>query len=166
MHRPLLFAFLAACGNAVFVYAQRGASPSSNPFLFMMYVVVAGAVLFSIAAGLWGLDGSLDYVAANARHILLGGAGFFTTYVGFYLLFSGYGASQYTLYATLSILTTSRRGRPALPGAHEHLASGGDRHGDRVHRAVDIRPEPRIWLSAWRHRSANVAGGRREETLA
>jgi drug/metabolite transporter (DMT)-like permease len=107
MHRPLLFAFLAACGNAVFVYAQRGALPSSNPFLFMMYVVVAGAVLFSIAAGLWGMDGSLDYVAANARHILLGGAGFFTTYVGFYLLFSGYGAAQYALYATLSILTTS-----------------------------------------------------------
>jgi drug/metabolite transporter (DMT)-like permease len=107
MLRPLLFAFLAACGNAVFVYAQRGAAPSGNPFLFMLSAVTVCATLFLIATFMWGAVGSAEYVAANAHFVLLGGAGFFVTFVGFYLLYSSYGATQYALYGTLSILTTS-----------------------------------------------------------
>jgi drug/metabolite transporter (DMT)-like permease len=37
----------------------------------------------------------------------LGGGGLFLIYLGFYLLYARYGASYYTLYAVLSILTTS-----------------------------------------------------------
>ncbi|MBT7504950.1 MAG: transporter, partial [Rhodospirillales bacterium] len=32
MIQPLLFATLAAIGNALFVYGQRGANASANPF--------------------------------------------------------------------------------------------------------------------------------------
>jgi drug/metabolite transporter (DMT)-like permease len=37
----------------------------------------------------------------------LSGTGLFLTYIGFNLLYSKYGASQYVLYAVLSIITTT-----------------------------------------------------------
>jgi len=38
---------------------------------------------------------------------LLSGLGLFLTYLGFNLLYSRFGASQYVLYAVLSIITTT-----------------------------------------------------------
>ena len=105
--RPLLFALLAACGNALFVYGQRSSTNSANPFLFMLCAVTVCSCLFLAATLAWQTSGNLAYVAANLTSILISGAGFFTTFVGFYLLFTNYGASQYALYAVLAILTTS-----------------------------------------------------------
>ena len=105
--RPLLFALIAACGNALFVYGQRSAAVSANPFLFMAYAVTAGAVLFVVSTLLWQSPGNLDYAAANYPSFVISGVGFFVTFFGFYLLYSNFGASQYALYAVLSILTTS-----------------------------------------------------------
>ena len=105
--RPLLFALLAACGNALFVYGQRSSTNSANPFLFMLCAVTVCSCLFLAATLAWQTSGNLAYVAANLTSILISGAGFFTTFVGFYLLFTNYGASQYPLYAVLAILTTS-----------------------------------------------------------
>ncbi len=107
MWKPLAIAFMAACGNALFVYGQRVATHSPNPFLYMLGCVGSGCVMFLIATLAWQSPGNLSYVTANAGSMLLGGGGFFVTFLGFYLLYSGYGASQYALYATLSILTTS-----------------------------------------------------------
>lgn len=107
MLRPLLFALFAATGNAIFVYAQRSSAPSANPFLFMLCAVAACGFLFLAAALAWQTTGNLAYVSANLGAISLGGAGFFMTFFGFYLLYTSYGASQYALYAVLSILTTS-----------------------------------------------------------
>lgn len=107
MLKPLLFALLAASGNALFVYGQRGAQHSSNPFVFMLFAVGVCGVLFLTATLAWQSGDALAYAGANAWHILLGGVGFFFTFLGFYLLYSTYGASQYALYAVLSILTTS-----------------------------------------------------------
>ena len=107
MWKPLAIAFMAACGNALFVYGQRVATHSPNPFLYMLGCVSSGLVMFLVATVAWQSAGNLAYVGANAGSIMLGGAGFFITFFGFYLLYSGYGASQYALYATLSILTTS-----------------------------------------------------------
>jgi len=107
MWKPLAIAFMAACGNALFVYGQRVAGHSSNPFLYMVGAVTTGAIFFLISALVWQSQDNFGYLAANAMAILLGGVGFFVTFLGFYLLYSGYGASQYALYATLSILTTS-----------------------------------------------------------
>ena len=105
--KPLYFALLAALGNALFVYGQRTATPSANPFLFMACAVISGACLFLVAALLWQSPGNVAYAGGNIASILMSGFGFFVTFFGFYLLYSGYGASQYTLYAVLSILTTS-----------------------------------------------------------
>ena len=107
MLRPLLFALLAACGNALFVYGQRSSVPSANPFLFMLCAVSACGCLFLAATLAWPTAGNLTYVSANLGSIAIAGAGFFMTFVGFYLLYTNYGASQYALYAVLSILTTS-----------------------------------------------------------
>ena len=107
MWKPLAIAFMAACGNALFVYGQRIASHSPNPFLYMLGCVASGWLMFLVATLAWQSPGNLAYLSGNASSMLIGGFGFFVTFLGFYLLYSGYGASQYALYATLSILTTS-----------------------------------------------------------
>jgi drug/metabolite transporter (DMT)-like permease len=107
MWKPLAIALLAACGNALFVYGQRTAGHSTNPFLYMLGCVGIGWLLFLVATVAWQSQVDFAYLASNAGALMLGGLGFFVTFVGFYLLYSGYGASQYALYATLSILTTS-----------------------------------------------------------
>ena len=48
-----------------------------------------------------------EMVKKNWVWWMVSGGGAFLTYLGFYLLFSRYGASSYTLYAVISILTTS-----------------------------------------------------------
>jgi drug/metabolite transporter (DMT)-like permease len=44
---------------------------------------------------------------SHLRSVLLSGIGLFLTYLGFNLLYSRFGASQYVLYAALSIITTT-----------------------------------------------------------
>ena len=107
MLQPILFATLAAIGNAIFVYGQRGAATSENPFLFMGFAVLTCLAFFTVAVLVYRTPDDTAYVAANWRMILLSGFGFFVTFVGFFLLFNKFGASQYTLYAVISILTTS-----------------------------------------------------------
>lgn len=107
MLRPFLFALFAAAGNALFVFAQRSAATSANPFLYLACTLTWGCALCVGAMLAWQTQGNVDYLIHNAVHVLLGGAGLFATYLGFYLLFSNYGTSQYALYATLAILTTS-----------------------------------------------------------
>jgi len=107
MLRPLAFALFAAIGNALFVWAQRGAEKSANPFLFTFAAVIACAILFLPAALLYRTPADGSYVAGEWFNIAAAGLGFFMTFVGFFLLYSTYGASSYVLYATLSILTTT-----------------------------------------------------------
>jgi drug/metabolite transporter (DMT)-like permease len=107
MLRPLAFALFAAIGNALFVWAQRGAGKAENPFLFTFAAVIACAVLFLPAALLYRTPGDGSYVIGQGFNIAAAGLGFFMTFVGFFLLYSSYGASAYVLYATLSILTTT-----------------------------------------------------------
>lgn len=107
MLRAILFAAIAAVGNAVFVFGQRGSEPSKNPFLFSCGAVAVCTVLFIAAA--WFAQSGEDtaYLVRNYTKILLSGLGFFITFFGFYLLYSRFGASQYILYAVLSIITTT-----------------------------------------------------------
>jgi drug/metabolite transporter (DMT)-like permease len=107
MLQPVLFASLAAIGNAIFVYGQRGAAPAENPFLFMGFAVLACLAFFTVAIVVCKTPDDAAYLADNWRMILLSGFGFFVTFIGFFLLFNKFGASQYTLYAVISILTTS-----------------------------------------------------------
>ncbi|MBT6096148.1 MAG: EamA family transporter [Rhodospirillaceae bacterium] len=107
MLKPLLFATLAAIGNAVFVYGQRAAQPTANPFLFTFAAVVVCAAFFGGSALVYRTGADATYLAANWKMATLSGFGFFLTFTGFFLLYNNFGAAQYTLYAVISILTTS-----------------------------------------------------------
>jgi drug/metabolite transporter (DMT)-like permease len=107
MSNALIFALLAAVGNAVFVFGQRGASQSENPFLFTLFSVGVCTVLFFCASYIFKTPDDMNYVFSNYKNILISGVGFFITFVGFFLLYSRFGASYYIVYAVLSIITTS-----------------------------------------------------------
>lgn len=107
MSKVFIFAGIAALGNAVFVYGQRSASVSPNPFLYMSAAIFVCLVMF-VAATLVSSNGEFtNYLAKNRLPIIIGGVGFFITFVGFYLMYSRVGANSYAVYACLSILTTS-----------------------------------------------------------
>lgn len=109
MTKALLFAGIAALGNALFAYGQRGANPA-NPLLFMFGAGATCTLLFGVGVVVYGSGGggvSSDYLAANYKNILISGVGFFVTFLGFFLLYSRLGASYYIVYAVLAIITTS-----------------------------------------------------------
>ncbi len=105
--KVFVFAFIAAVGNALFVYGQRGSSTSENPFFFLLLTLSVCITLFMVSALV--SKGAMDtaYLTSNLRYIVISGIGFFITFVGFYWLYSQQGASGYIVYALLSILTTS-----------------------------------------------------------
>lgn len=107
MLKPLLFAAIAALGNGIFVFGQRAAPAPLNPFLFVAGAVTVCAILFIAAALVTRTAGDGTYLAANWKMIVVAGIGFVLTYIGFFLLYNNYGAAQYTLYAVMSILTTT-----------------------------------------------------------
>ena len=49
----------------------------------------------------------VSYLSNNLIPVIIGGVGFFITFVGFYLMYSRVGANSYAVYASLSIITTS-----------------------------------------------------------
>jgi drug/metabolite transporter (DMT)-like permease len=107
IYKVLIFAGLAAIGNAVYVFGQRSAVVSSNPFLFMAGAITLCAIMFLTASLLSGTGTTTDYLKQNWWPIVISAIGFFITFIGFYLMYSRVGAHSYTVYAVLSVLTTS-----------------------------------------------------------
>ncbi len=107
IYKVIIFAGVAAIGNAIFVFGQRSSTVSSNPFLFMAGAVTLCATLFMVAALLSDNSESIAYLKQNVGPIIIAAIGFFITFIGFYLMYSRFGAHSYTVYAVLSILTTS-----------------------------------------------------------
>ncbi|MCJ7703467.1 MAG: EamA family transporter [Anaerolineales bacterium] len=107
MWKAFLFAGIAAIGNAFFVYGQKKAAVSNNPFIFTAGAVFICTLAFIAAGFLFRGPGDLGYLSKNWSSILISGIGFFITFLGFYLLYSRFGAVYYALYAALSIITTS-----------------------------------------------------------
>ena len=104
---PLLFALLAAIGNAMFAAGQKKAVVLDNTLLF---VACSGVICVLLTVLVAPVFGALDYVGMvkqNSKWIVLSGVGLFFTYLGFNLLYSNYGASNYIIYAVISIITTS-----------------------------------------------------------
>ena len=104
---PLLFATIAAIGNAIFALGQKESAVSANGLLF----VAASAGIAMLAACVCApLTGAFDLSATfrgQLRPLVLSGGGLFLTYLGFNLLYSRFGATQYVLYAVISIITTT-----------------------------------------------------------
>ena len=107
IYKVIIFAGLAAIGNAIFVYGQRSSTVSSNPFLFMTGAITLCAIMFIVATLLSDNSATTAYIKQNSWPIVISAIGFFLTFIGFYLMYSRVGAHAYTVYAVLSILTTS-----------------------------------------------------------
>lgn len=107
MYNVFMYAGIAAFGNAIFVFGQRSASATTNPFVYMSGAILTCLVMFIAATLIYGGENRIDYLTRNVIPVLIGGVGFFVTFVGFFLMYSRVGANSYTVYATLSILTTS-----------------------------------------------------------
>ena len=103
----LLFAFTAAAGNAVFVYGQKKSSGVENPLVFIIITITVCLVITLIAVPFWGKADFKSVIKAYYLPAAISGFGLFITYIGFNLLYTRYGATQYILYAVISILTTS-----------------------------------------------------------
>jgi drug/metabolite transporter (DMT)-like permease len=104
---PIAFATIAAAGNAMFALGQRKSAGVENGLLFVgvsALVAVVCALVFAPMVGVFSLGNTLK---GNWEAMLWSGAGLFLTYLGFNLLYARYGASQYALYAVISIITTT-----------------------------------------------------------
>jgi drug/metabolite transporter (DMT)-like permease len=104
---PILFASIAAIGNAMFALGQKKSTGMENGLLFVGLsagVAVLFALFFAPLVGEIEVGNTLK---GNWKAILLSGLGLFLTYFGFNLLYSRFGASQYVLYAVLSIISTT-----------------------------------------------------------
>ena len=107
MTKALLFAGIAAIGNALFVFGQRKSTTATNPFIFMTGAVVVCSILFFTISFIFRTGEEVNYLSSNLRSVITSGVGFLITFIGFYLLYSQFGALYYVVYAVLSIITTS-----------------------------------------------------------
>ena len=104
---PIIFATIAAVGNAMFALGQKRSASVDNGLLFVglsATIAVFFALFFSPLVGPVDIG---DILRENWKNLLLSGLGLFFTYLGFNLLYSRYGASLYVLYAVISIITTT-----------------------------------------------------------
>lgn len=100
-------AFTAAVANAVFIAAQKNVPAVANPFYFLLFSLSVSLTIWLVLSCFFPAVPAANYLRQNGIWIGVGGAGFAVLSVCFHQLFSRYGASYYTLYAVLSILTTS-----------------------------------------------------------
>lgn len=107
LNNALAIALLAAVGNALFAYGQRRAEIAPNPFLFVFGATLVCGVALLFTLPFFQRQDLMGHTQRNLGWIVLSGAGLYITNVGFYLLYSRFGASYYVLYAVLAILTTS-----------------------------------------------------------
>jgi drug/metabolite transporter (DMT)-like permease len=107
IYKVIIYAGLAAIGNAIFVFGRRSSTVSSNPLMFMTAAVSLCTTMFIVAAIFSDHNGNSVYLKQNSGPIVISAIGFFVTFIGFYLMYSRVGANAYTVYAVLSILTTS-----------------------------------------------------------
>lgn len=103
----LIYAFIAAFGNALFAAGQKKAVGVENGLSFIVSAAAIAVVLIVVAAQIMGSPNYIDTWKSHWPWILLSGVGLFFVYIGFNLLYAKYGASYYVLYAVLSIVTTS-----------------------------------------------------------
>ncbi len=104
---PIIFASIAALGNAMFALGQKKSVGVENGVLFVgLSALIASLCALSVAPALGSFDVG-NTVKGNWRALGLSGLGLFLTYIGFNLLYSRYGVSQYALYAVLSIVSTT-----------------------------------------------------------
>ena len=107
IYSALLFASVAAVGNALFAFGQKKSVVTDHPFIFLISSLTVCMVLFSVTSLLLPKPEISLFVKDNYLWALISGLGFYLTLSGFHFLYSRYGASHYVIYAVFSIVTTS-----------------------------------------------------------
>ena len=107
IYSALLFALIAAVGNALFAFGQKKSVVADQPFIFIISALVVCLALFAITFFFLPKPEISTFIKDNYPWVLISGLGFWLTFIGFYFLYSRYGASHYVVYAVLSIVTTS-----------------------------------------------------------
>jgi len=103
----LIYALIAAIGNAFFAFGQKKATVN-NSLLFVGLSAIVCIILTFLFIPFFEKDiKTLQLIKTNWPWILISGVGLFLTYIGFNLLYGNFGASAYIFYAVLSIITTS-----------------------------------------------------------
>jgi drug/metabolite transporter (DMT)-like permease len=103
---PILFASIAAAGNALFAFGQKQSSGVSNGLLYVGASAFIACLLALSASPAVG-PANIESIRQNWAFVAISGVGLFLTYLGFNLLYSNFGVSQYVLYAVISIVTTT-----------------------------------------------------------
>jgi drug/metabolite transporter (DMT)-like permease len=104
---PVIFATIAALGNALFALGQKKSVNVENELLFISICVLITFLTAFCAAPFIGEFSIINTLKGNWKAACLSGIGLFFTFLGFNLLYSKYGVSQYVLYAVISIITTT-----------------------------------------------------------
>ena len=103
----ILYAAIAAIGNALFALGQRQAAGAANGMLFVAASAFVACLLAFLAGAAGGALDAGAMLRAHGRSVALSGAGLFLTYLGFNLLYTRFGAAPYVVYAALAIVTTT-----------------------------------------------------------
>ena len=82
---PLLFSFIAAVGNAMFVLSQKR-TDSRNPLILVAVSAIICGLLTLIAVPYWGKCSLRDVVRENWVWMAVGGLSLFVTYIAMNLL--------------------------------------------------------------------------------
>ena len=101
------FALFAAMGNVFFVLGSRRGGSAPNPLAFTAGAMTVSLTLFALGWLLLGPRGSLEFYKRSGGWIALSGLGIFMTFLGFYLLYSRFGTSYYTLFVVTSMVLTT-----------------------------------------------------------
>jgi drug/metabolite transporter (DMT)-like permease len=107
IYLALLFALIAAVGNALFAFGQKKSVVADQPFIFIISALVVCLALFAITFLFLPKPEISTFIKDNYPWVLISGLGFWLIFIGFYFLYSRYGASHYVVYAVLSIVSTS-----------------------------------------------------------
>ncbi len=104
---PFSFALIAAVGNAIVTLGQKKATAYDNPFFFGAFSLLFASITLFIIASFYPVKNISDYFIENIRWFITTGIGLVLLNIFLYLLYRGYGASYYTVYAVFAIITTS-----------------------------------------------------------
>ncbi len=107
IYSALLFALIAAVGNALFAFGQKKSVVVDHPFIFIISALVVCLTLFAVTSFLHPKPEISTFIKGNYPWVLISGVGFWLVFIGFYFLYSRYGVSHYVVYAVLSIISTS-----------------------------------------------------------
>lgn len=91
----------------MFALGQKKSADSPNGLLFVSASALVAFLCSTLLSPLMGEFDTEQVVKLHWKAILLSGVGLCLTYIGFNLLYSKFGVSQYVLYAVISIITTT-----------------------------------------------------------